>query len=354
MTLRSVLEAHSARYPLARPQDLVKLLYQNEFGGGHLVDDPAASLARLRGEAALFPFTPDLPLGEDIGNDLVRVPLAAAGGGRYPLEELNDDFVRSAQLHTGSQDAFRDKLALLRAMAREGALPFSAQELEDYLADYLAQGCPAVSHSPEYRAAYRPAYRVVVRPASFRLFLDELTHLRRVPGPAVAAIDGRCASGKTTLAAWLSHRTGCPVIHMDDFFLRPEQRTPDRYETPGGNIDHERFLDQVLLPLRAGKPVAYRPFDCRTQQLGDPIQVPSAPVVLVEGSYACHPALWERYDLRVFLTVDPEEQGRRILARNGSACFQTFRERWIPLEENYFHRCFIESRCHYRLDHIPI
>ena len=35
----------------------------------------------------------------------------------------------------------------------------------------------------------------------------------------VIAIDGRCASGKTTLARELAERLGAGVIHMDDFFL---------------------------------------------------------------------------------------------------------------------------------------
>lgn len=42
------------------------------------------------------------------------------------------------------------------------------------------------------------------------------------------AIDGPCASGKTTLAALLQRRFDGNVLHMDDFFLRPEQRTPER------------------------------------------------------------------------------------------------------------------------------
>ena len=70
--------------------------------------------------------------------------------------------------------------------------------------------------------------------------------------PYVIAIDGRCGSGKTTLATQLSERLGANLIHMDDFFLRPEQRTPERLATPGENIDHERFLSEVLLPLRQG------------------------------------------------------------------------------------------------------
>ena len=46
------------------------------------------------------------------------------------------------------------------------------------------------------------------------------------------AIDGPCTSGKTTFAAMLNRRFGGNVLHMDDFFLRPEQRTPERFANP--------------------------------------------------------------------------------------------------------------------------
>lgn len=78
----------------------------------------------------------------------------------------------------------------------------------------------------------------------------------------LVAIDGRCAAGKTTLAASLQAQLACNVFHMDDFFLRPEQRTPERLRQPGGNVDFERFLTEVLRPLRDGAPVTYRPYDC--------------------------------------------------------------------------------------------
>ena len=44
----SVLTAHAKKYPLMLPCDAVKLLYQNEFGGGHLVQDEKQSLARMK------------------------------------------------------------------------------------------------------------------------------------------------------------------------------------------------------------------------------------------------------------------------------------------------------------------
>ena len=34
---------------------------------------------------------------------------------------------------------------------------------------------------------------------------------------------------------------------MDDFFLRPEQRRPERFAEPGGNVDRERFAAEVLV-----------------------------------------------------------------------------------------------------------
>jgi hypothetical protein len=79
-------------------------------------------------------------------------------------------------------------------------------------------------------------------------------------------------------------------------------------------------------------------------ELGDPVAVSPKQVTVVEGSYACHPALRAYYDLRVFLTVDPDEQMRRLRIRNG-AYAEVFRTTWIPLEESYFSACSTEACC---------
>lgn len=161
----------------------------------------------------------------------------------------------------------------------------------------------------------------------------------------IVAIDGRCGSGKTTLAARLQRELQCTVYHMDDFFLRPEQRTEERLLQPGENVDHERFLDEVLLPLRNGQAVTYRPYVCSRQQLGEPVTMVPDRLTIVEGSYSCHPALREYYDLRIFLTIEPETQLRRIEERGGAAKAQQFRDRWIPLEERYFQAFDVQARC---------
>lgn len=174
-------------------------------------------------------------------------------------------------------------------------------------------------------------------------------------GPAsscvVIAIDGRCASGKTTLANALSLELTrrfpfhVNIFHMDDFYLRPEQRTEERYLESGGNVDRERFLEEVLLPLRAGLPFDYRPFDCRTMEFASPVHVEPAPVSIVEGSYSLHPALRGYYDFRIFMTVSPEEQLRRIIKRSGLEKLIMFKEKWIPFEERYFRDCRVEEAC---------
>ncbi len=166
----------------------------------------------------------------------------------------------------------------------------------------------------------------------------------------LTAIDGRCASGKTTLAVQLQKEFGCSVIHMDHFFLRPHQRTPQRYQEPGGNVDRERFLEEILQPLSRGESVQYRPFLCHSQQMGEPIPISTSGLVIVEGSYSCHPELFPFYDLTVFLTLDPEEQIRRILVREGTEKTEVFRRKWIPLEEYYFSSLQVHKRCHLCLD----
>lgn len=180
--------------------------------------------------------------------------------------------------------------------------------------------------------------------------LTALEPLRKQKAPVLAAIDGRCASGKTTLAHQLQQKLGCPVIHMDHFFLRPEQRTPQRYQEPGGNVDRERFLEEVLLPLSRGEEVQYRPFLCSSQTLGEPIEISTNGLVIVEGSYSCHPELFSFYDLTIFLTLSPEEQMRRILIRESAAKAEIFRNKWIPLEERYFSAYRTGESCHLCLD----
>ena len=174
---------------------------------------------------------------------------------------------------------------------------------------------------------------------------QEIERLCREWSHILIAIDGRCASGKSTLAAALQKVCGGNLFHMDDFFLTPQLRTEERLSEPGGNVDYERFLEEVLIPIGRREAFVYRPYDCQEQEMSDAIRVEPLAVNIVEGAYACHPSLFERYDLRIFVTIDEAEQSRRIRERNGEIQAAQFKTQWIPLEEGYFSAYGIKERC---------
>ncbi len=188
--------------------------------------------------------------------------------------------------------------------------------------------------------------KVTTKEVIAREVITKVEDLLNKKNPILVAVEGRCASGKTTLASVLQDLAGWSVFHMDDFFLQPWQRTELRLQTAGGNVDYERFLAEILEPLKKGETeIVYRPYQCRNQKLAEPVYIKAKQVCLMEGSYSCHPALWDFYDLRIFLTVSPQEQKRRILARNGEDGYVPFAKQWIPLEEQYFKAYQIEERC---------
>ena len=174
--------------------------------------------------------------------------------------------------------------------------------------------------------------------AVLRLVPKEVKH------PFFLAIDGRCAAGKTTLAENIQSSVECNVIHMDDFYLPFSERTKEEMAQPGGNMDFERLLLEVLIPLRSGTNALYRPYDCHHDTYLPSKELNAAIPTIVEGSYSCHPMLQKNYDLRVFMDISPERQKIRLKERERSS-FERFQTIWIPREEHYFTACRIRSCC---------
>lgn len=161
--------------------------------------------------------------------------------------------------------------------------------------------------------------------------------------PVLIALDGRCGSGKTTLATQLAEQfPGSAVFHTDDYYLPPAQRIPDWAETPCANMDLTRLREEVLVPAQAGAAVRCRAYFCREGAYLPEQCVPPAPLYILEGSYSHHPLLAGFYDFKVFVTCSKEEQARRLQAREGER-YENFVRRWIPLEEAYFAQCRIEA-----------
>ena len=172
-------------------------------------------------------------------------------------------------------------------------------------------------------------------------------------GLILVAIDGRCTSGKTTLAQKLMQTYDCNLFHMDDFFLQEHQRTQERLAEIGGNVDYERFAQEVLRPLKTGKAFAYRPFSCQSFSLLEPVEIVPKKLNIIEGTYSHHTYFNDPYDLKIFLSVDEKLQRARVEQRP-AFLHQRFFEVWIPMEERYFDGFAIRQNAHLVVENLDI
>ena len=341
---RTSLLRHYEEYPAMETQDIFKFLFQSAFGCEHLVTDEDAALSYvLREYERVYPHA--APRTDRLAGDYSRVHLSWLHDGLTP-ETLTRMFCASATSEAHGTSRLESLISTTVELIESGSIPLSSAEFEEDLTAWKAMGFPAVHHSEIFRTTYTPAYRVVSN--RFANFLPLFSRLDTMlaKGSVILALEGGSASGKSTLAESLREVYGCNVIHMDDFFLRPHQRTPERLSEVGGNLDRERFAAEVLPALAQGATVTYSPFDCATQSLSAPRILAPNRLTVVEGAYALHPAFGDYCDLSVYLDIDPEQQRSRIMKRNSPAFAQRFFNEWIPLENRYFTETDIRARVH--------
>ena len=339
---RANLIRHYQEYPALQSQDLFKYLFQSAFGCEHLVGDGQAALRYLQNEFAAMGERAQNRI-DRLDGDYSRVHLGVLRDGLRP-ETLARLFCLSAKKEEGGSAQLADSLQVAQELVQSGELPLDGAAFAQALQQWQALGCPAIHHSEAFRAAYFPAYRVIAnRYADFLQVFCEIDK-RLATGNVTLVIEGGSASGKSTLADALEEVYGCTVLHADDYFLRPEQRTPERLCEVGGNFDRERFAEEIARPLGAGQPITYRPFDCMTQTLGEPIAVQQRELTVVEGGYSLHPAFGKYYDLAIFLDIAPDIQKKRIGVRNSPMLARRFFDEWIPMENAYFAAMNIKTR----------
>lgn len=356
MFMRTILLSHYKDYPASEVVDLIKLLYQSEFAGSHMISDETASLRRLQAEIEqLRPADwAGQPLFREIGNGLCRLNLGPAAEAGLSAETINHLFIRASNQKQGSRPAFEEKLRLLQACCTEGLLPYPAAFVHEEMRRLREQGYPPVRHSNAYRAAYHPAYRIIQQEylTFFSVFcgIDQLLNSTNdSQRPVTVAIDGMSGSGKSYLAALLTEIYDCNLFHMDDYFLRPEQRTPQRLAEIGGNIDYERFSSEISSRLKTGRPFTYRKYDCGNWLLSKPIAVQPKRLNIIEGVYSLHPAVHACADLKILIRTTEHTQIQRIRKRSGTHLLKRFQQAWIPAETAYFTAFHIEECCDIRI-----
>lgn len=359
--LEKLLMEQLKKYPALQLQDCIKLIYQKEFGGEHLWKDARCPFSRilsfLQEEKTSVGVDKSVPLYEAIGDSFCRLNLLPLDNSAKTLETLARLFLKSSELPLEEADqrktAFSQSLTLLLSLIDRGLLPYAPDKAREFLARYRKEGCPPLHHSEQYREAYHPAYRLLTLDYGrfFPLFaaIDQLLSEKK---QIVIAIDGRCAAGKSTLAALLARSYDCNVVQMDDFFLPGELRTPERLNSAGGNIHYERFLEEVF-PSLVSLPTAasdfssfYRIFDCHSMSYkAERGTILSKPLTVVEGSYSMRQEFRSAYALTVFLDISDELQKERLLARNGKEAWTLFETKWIPMENHYFSCLEIPNHC---------
>ena len=361
-TLFADLDNERVVHPLTQPEDMLKFLFQGLCGPGHLLASRAEIVRRICSEYADLlsdderkreERQADCPAFEDrkgswsltfpMGSRYLRLSLpAAAENGLNPeqiaaMMQFSDPPADSREEVIRASDLYADRLppeqgALLRRLSQSLRNP---------------EVLP--SHSSVYRTAYAPSYRIISR--TFEPLLPVISYIaKRTRDGGIVAIDGPCASGKTTLAARLASVLNARIVHTDDYVVPHRKKTPDRLAVPGGNCDAERLLQEVLVPFSAGRECCVRPYDCHADKLLPGKTLSPGGILILEGSYSLLPAFRELIKAEVFVSAPLEVRLRRLAERESPESLERFKSRWIPLEENYFRAYHLPNPECFRFD----
>lgn len=149
----------------------------------------------------------------------------------------------------------------------------------------------------------------------------------------VIAIDGKSGSGKSTLGYKLNEYYKGNLIHMDDYFLPFNLRSKERMEEIGGNVNYEKFYNDIILNLK--QDLISEPYSCKTGKFKEKRIIKHSKVTIIEGSYSLHPYFKKYYDISIGLDISSEAQIERLKKREGDNLIN-FINKWIPLENKYF------------------
>jgi uridine kinase len=138
-------------------------------------------------------------------------------------------------------------------------------------------------------------------------------------------VDGPGGAGKSTLARRIADSVQrAVVVPIDDFW--------------GPSIpewDWDRFIDQVVRPLRAGRDARYQEWDWVNDAGGPWHDVAAGSVVVVEGVSATRSEVDVPWALRIWIETPPEVRLARALERDGPGLMTRWFDDWIPSEQAY-------------------
>ena len=157
------------------------------------------------------------------------------------------------------------------------------------------------------------------------------------------------------LAALVAERLGAALVPADDFFSAQFTDADWDARTPSGRaadaLDWRRLRAEALVPLLAGRPARWYPFDFSAGPRPDgtygfttraEVREPK-PVVLVEGAYACRPELADLIEWSVLVDAPVEVRHRRLARREDPRFLAAWHARWDAAEQWYFSQVMRDS-----------
>ena len=320
------LQYHLNKYPHMTNQDIIKLIYQETLGPNHII---------VSKESALKYISEELSLENNFSNNL--------------YEYLGPNYVR-LDIHKYYQ-YYNTIEPLCELLIESTCKNNDIEKLRNNLEEILSKDALSnynflpVSHSDQYREKYLPHYRIIK--SSFITFdhkVKQITnYIDQLPINSIISLEGRCASGKTTLCNSINHLY--TIIPIDDFFLPIKLKTKERLNEIGGNINYE-LIKEMLIELKDAistkkETFSYKAFNCSTQEYFKK-EVILKDKIILEGVYSSSPHFKEFIDKIIYLYVDKKTQYKRIHNRD---LRDKFINEWIPLEENYYNSINIEDIC---------
>ena len=313
--MNSFIKYHLNKYKEMSTQDIVKLLYQNHFGPGHFIENKNSVINYYTNELKASNINSNENLYEHIGNNFIRLNI-------FPYNNMfNNDNIINFFYESSLFDFNNNELKLsfinnLKNIPNDG-----------FLDSYQYAN---VHHTIKYNQLYMPHYRVIntkfltleMKTKQLQNYIDSHKEF------TIFALEGKCASGKTTIA---NNLINVSIIDVDDFFLKQDKKTPSRLNEVGGNIDYDLYLE-CIKKIKPNQTITYTIFDCMSQTYKEKtIEIKNN--VLLTGVYSYHPLVRKYIDKLCLLLVSDEDQLKILRQRT---LFDRFINEWVPLENKYY------------------